>query len=247
VVLRAVMFAVMSFAAYAQTGNPAPAPENVPKAADPTVITCGEKAPFASRTVKSDPLISPDQKHRAYVEVEATEMYPQRPAGYRGPMCVNYSRIFVIGDNGDSKLRFLQEPVDVETGNSVRLVDWSADGRRLLAEVAEWQYEQPGVTRSVLIYDTRYTTFQQPELAHALAKNYGHDCSFDFRVMGFSVQGAIVLEAQPLSPEEEEVLGTSSCAKKRTFFELDRTTESLLVVPEMPKLQHNGKVEGGKQ
>jgi hypothetical protein len=202
---------------------------------------------LASHTVKSDQLISADQKHRAYVEVEATAMYPQRPAGYRGPMCVNYSRIFVAGDNGDFRLRFLQEPADVETGNSLRLVDWSADGRRLLAEIAEWQYEQPGVTRSVLLYDTRYTTFQQPELAHALAKNYGHDCSFNFRVMGFGVQGAIVLEAQPLSPEEEEVLGTSSCAKKRTFFELDRTTESLLAVPEMPKLQHNGKVEGAKQ
>lgn len=241
------MFVLLSAAACAQTGNEPAAPENTPKAADPTITTCGEKAPFVSRTVKSDPLISSDQKHRAYVEVEATAMYPQRPTGYRGPMCVNYSRMFVAGDNGDFRLRFLQEPADVETGNSLRLVDWSADGRRLLAEIAEWQYEQPGVTRSVLIYDARYGTFQQPELAHALAKSYGHDCSFNFRVMGFGVQGAIVLEAEPLSPEEEEVLGTSSCAKKKTYFELDRTTESLLAVPEMPKLLHNGKVEGAKQ
>jgi hypothetical protein len=52
-----------------------------------------------------------------------------------------------------------------------------------------------------------------------------------------------VLQGEPLSPEEEEVLGASSCAKKRTFFELDRATENMVSVPEMPKLQHNAKSE----
>ena len=44
------------------------------------------------RTVRGNVLISPDQKHRAYVEVEATALYPQRPPGYTGPLCVNNSR-----------------------------------------------------------------------------------------------------------------------------------------------------------
>jgi hypothetical protein len=64
--------------------------------------------------------------------------------------------------------------------------------------------------------------------------------------MGFSTQGAIVLEGEPLSPEEEEVLGVTSCAKKRTFFELDRATENMVSVQEMPKLQHNAKSEAPK-
>jgi hypothetical protein len=189
--------------------------------------------------------VAPDQKHRAYAEIEATALYPQRPSGYAGPLCVNNSRLF-IADSGDFKLRFLQEPADVENGNSLRLIDWSADSRRLLAEITEWQYEQPGANRSVLVFDSRIGTFQQPDLARSLAKTYGHDCSMNLRVLGFSAQGAIVLEAQPLTPEEEEVSGTSSCAKKRTFFELDRATENLVSVPEMPKVQHNAKMENGK-
>lgn len=241
-----LLIVLLSVSAYSQTSNAPPAPENTPKAAAPELITCGEKPPLTSHTVKGNVLVAPDQKHRAYAEVETTALHPQRPAGYTGPLCVNNSRLFIAGDAADFKLRFLQEPADVESGNSLRLVDWSADSRRLLAELAEWQYDQPGATRSVLLYDSRYGTFQLPDLARALAKAYSHDCSFNFRVMGFGAQGAIVLEGEPLSPEEEEVLGVSSCAKKRTFFELDRATENMVSLPEMPKLQHNAKSEAAK-
>jgi hypothetical protein len=221
----------------------APAPQNTPKASDPELVTCGERPPLASHTVKSNILVAPDQKHRAYAEVEAIALYAQRPSGYAGPLCVNNSRLFAA-DASDFKLRFLQEPADIENGNSLRLVDWSADSRRLLAEVSEWQYEQPGVNRSVLVFDSRIGTFQQPDLARSFAKTYGHDCAMNLRVLGFGLQGTIVLEAQPLTPEEEEVSGTSNCAKKRTFFELDRATENLVSVPELPKLQHNSRAEG---
>jgi hypothetical protein len=236
---------LIGVAGFAQTSS-APAPQNTPKSEDPELVTCGEKPPFSSRTVRGNTLASPDQKHRAYTEVEATTLYPQRPSGYAGPLCVNNSRLYVAGDTGDFKMKFLQEPADVENGNSLRLIDWSADSRRLLAEVTEWQYEQPGSNRSVLVYDSRIGTFQQPDLAHSLAKAYSHECSMNLRVLGFGVQGAIVLDAQPLTPEEEEVSGVSSCAKKRTFFEMDRATENLVSVPEMPKVLHNAKMESGK-
>lgn len=238
---------LLGASACSQNSAAPPAPENTLKSTDPGLVTCGDKPPLASRTLRGNLLVSPDGKHRAYAEVEAAALYPHRAAGYTGPLCVNNSRLFVAADTEEFKLRFLQEPADVENGNSLRLLDWSADSRRLLAEFAEWQYEQPGATRGVLIYDSRYGTFQQPDLGHALAKTYSRECSFNFRVLGFGAQGAIVLEAQPLSPEEEEISGMSSCAKKRTFFALDRATETMVSVPELPKLQHNAKVEPAKQ
>jgi hypothetical protein len=229
-----------------QITAPAPAPENNPKWNDPALVSCGDKPPFSSRTVRGDTLIAPDGKHRAYAEVEANALYPQPPAGRTGPTCVNNSRIFVAGETPDYKIRFLEEPSDVESGNSLRLVDWSSDGRRLLAELGEWQYDQPGVTHNVVIYDARNGTLQQPELGQALAKSFGRECLVNFRVLGFTAKGAIALEAQPLSPEEEEVLGTLSCTRKKTYFEMDRSTETLVSVPDLPKLQHNAKVEAGQ-
>jgi hypothetical protein len=191
-------------------------------------------------------LVSPDGKHRAYAEVDATALHAQRPSGFTGPLCVNSSQLLVAGDKDDFKVRFLQEPEDVETGNSLRLVDWSADSRRLLTELAGWQYEQPGATHNILLYDTRYGTFQQPDLGHALAKAYGHECSLDFRVLGFSSKGTILLEGTPLSPEEEEILGVSSCIKKKGYFEMDRATEALVSIPELPQIQHNARSEPAK-
>ena len=237
-------FALSASLTFAQTTKSAP--ENTPKSTDSDLVTCGDHPPYTSRTIKNDILVAPDGKHKAYAEVEATALYPQRASGYSGPLCINNSRLFVSGDNGEFKLRFMQEPADVENGNSLRLIDWSADGRRLLAELAEWHYEQPGVVHSILLYDSRYGTFQQPELAHLLAKTYDHDCSLDFRVLGFGLQGKIVLEGNPLSPEEEEIQGQPSCTKKKTYFELDRATETLVSVPEMPKMQHNAKSEASK-
>jgi hypothetical protein len=239
-----LLFVLFTGLAFAQVASPAA--ENTPTSTDSDLVTCGERPPYASRTLKSEPMVAPDGKHKAYSEVEATALHPQRPAGYSGPLCVNNSHLFVTGDNGEFKLRFMQEPADVENGNSLRLIDWSSDGRRLLAELAEWQYEQPGVSHSILLYDSRYGTFQQPEFPHLLAKTYDHDCSLDFRVLGFGLQGKIVLEGNPLTPEEEEIQGLSSCVKKKTYFELDRATETLVSVQEMPKVQHNAKSEASK-
>ena len=228
------------FSMRAQTPPPTGTPA---KAATTELVTCGDKPPLVSRTVRTDTLISPDGKHRAYGEVEATALFTQRASGYSGPLCVNNSRLYVANESQDFKIVFLQEPTDMENGNGLRLVDWSSDSRRLLIELVDWHYEQPGVNHSILIYDTRYTTFQQPDLARALAKAYAHDCSFNFHVAGFNPAGKIILEADPLSPEEEEVEGAPSCARKTTWFEMDRSTETLVSVPEAPKLQHNGKTE----
>lgn len=237
---------LLNVSAVAQESGQASAPQNVPKSSDPTLVTCGDKPPLASRTVKGDVLVSPDGKHRAYSETEATALQAQRPAGYSGPLCINNSRLFVSSDSGEFKLKFLQEPADVETGNSLRLVDWSADSRRLLLELAEWQYEQPDVNHSVIVYDSRYETFQQPDFAHLLSKVYSRECALNIHVLGFTVKGTIALEAQPLSPEEEEISGLPNCAKKKTYFEMDRATENMISVPEMPKLQHTAKTEPAK-
>jgi hypothetical protein len=221
--------------------NPAPPSSSTPSS-DATYVTCGQKPPLATRTVRSDILVSPDGKRRAYTEVEARALYPQRPPGYSGPLCVNYSRL-LAGEGLDLKIVFLQEPSDQETGNSLRPVDWSADNRRLVLELAEWQYETPGIARSILVYDARYGTFQQPDMMHIFRKQFGIDCSLNVHVIGFTGEGKIAFETQPLAPEEEEVLALPSCSRKKEAYEMDRSTETIIALPASPKVQHNAKIE----
>lgn len=209
---------------------------------DTSYVTCGQKPPFATRIVRSDTFVSPDGKRRAYAEVEAKALYPQRPPGYSGPLCVNNSRLFA-SEGQDFKIVFLQEPSDQETGNSLRPVDWSADSRRLLLELAEWQYETPSISRSILLYDARNGTFQQPDMMHIFRKQFGIECSLNIHVLGFTGEGKIAFETQPLTPEEEEVLALPSCARKKETYEMDRSTETIIALPGPPKLQHNAKIE----
>ncbi|HYL13445.1 MAG TPA: hypothetical protein VEV41_10430 [Terriglobales bacterium] len=226
---------------WAQANPPSQAPV---ASSDTSYLTCGEN-PSSSRTVRGEIFVSPDNKHRAYAEVEARAVRPST-IGYSGPLCVNTSRLFVGTDASDFKIVFLQEPSDIETGNSLRVVDWSADSRRLLFELAQWQYESPGISRIPVLYDVNYGTFQQPDLNHIFSRHFGLECSLDAHVAGFSADARVVIETQPLSPEEEEVLAVPSCSHKRGAWLLSIASETLTTLSDISKVQHYAKTESQK-
>lgn len=213
-----------------------------PPGSDTSYVTCGEKI-LASRTVQGDIFTSPDGQHKAYAEVETTALNRERMPRSLHPLCVNNSRLYVRFAAGDFKLVFLQEPSDTDAGNSLRIVDWSADNRRLLVELAQWQYESPGLTRSPLVYDTEYRVFQQPDMGRLFDRYFGLECSLEVHVEGFSPEGKIIIETQPLLPEEEEVLGLSSCSKKTEDWLLTIAAEKLTPLPHTMKVEHYGKIE----
>jgi hypothetical protein len=243
VATAAAGFGLVLIAASSLLGQNNPAAPGSPATPDTAYVTCGQKPPFATRIVRSDIFVSPDGKRRAYTEVEAKALYPQRPPTYSGPLCVNNSRLFATSEGQDFKIVFLQEPSDQETGNSLRPVDWSADSRRFLLELGEWQYETPGISRSILLYDARSGTFQQPDMMHIFRKQFGIECSLNTHVMGFTGEGKIAFETQPLAPEEEEVLALPSCSRRKETYEMDRSTETIIALPAAPKIQHNAKIE----
>jgi hypothetical protein len=212
------------------------------KANDTSYVTCGDKAAI-SRTVSSDIFVSPDGKRRAYTRVVATAVSGQVNPERSFRMCVNNSSLFV-SSNGDAfDFVFLQEASDIETGNSLHIIDWSADSRRLLLELAQWQYDSPGVTRSPVVYQAEPGVFQQPDLSRSFHKEFGIDCSLDVHVAGFSSEGKIVIDTGPMSPEDEEVLAIPSCSRKKSQWVLNASSESIAALPENAKIVHNAKIE----
>jgi hypothetical protein len=221
--------------------QPAPLLAQTAPPPDTSSVTCGER-PSGSRTVRSDILVSPDGKHRAYAQVEANAIPPDK-AGPSAPSCVNRSGLYASASGADFTLVFLQEPGDMESGDSLRLVDWSPDGRWLLMELALWQYDSPGMNRGVLVYDSRYGTFQQPDMSRIYNKIFGNDCSLNLHVEGFTAQGKVVLSTQPLTAEEEEVLATPSCSRKKATWQMDLASETLTAVAPLTKVEHYAKIE----
>lgn len=195
-----------------------------------------------ARTVDGDIFISPDGKRRAYAQVTAWVTSQSETEG-ASRQCLNNSRLFVSSNAGPFDLVFLQEATDTEGGNSLEIVDWSPDGRRLLLQLAQWQYESPGVTRTPIVYRADTGIFQQPDLTRSFHKQFGIDCSLEVHVSGFSNEGKIVIETEPMTPEEEEVLAVPSCARKKGQWLLTIASETLTPLPETTKIAHNAKIE----
>lgn len=209
---------------------------------DTSYVTCGNKA-ATSRTVSSDVFVSPDGKRQAYTRVVANSAAGRMNPEHSSRMCVNNSMLFVKSDADSFDLAFLQEATDTENGNSLQIVDWSADSHRLLLELAQWQYDSPGITRSPLVYQADLGVFQQPDLTRAFRKQFGMECSLDVRVAGYSGDGKIVIATEPMTPEEEEVLAVPSCSPKKAQWILSPSSESITSLPEGTKIAHNAKVE----
>ena len=217
-------------------------PTSAAKSNDTSYVTCGNKAAL-SRTVSSDIFASPDGKRRAYTRVAANSVAGQLSRDRNVRMCVNNSMLFVSTSADSFDLVFLQEATDTENGNSLQIVDWSADGHRLLLELAQWQYDSPGVTRSPLVYQAELGVFQQPDLSRAFHKQFGIECSLNVHVLGFAADGKIVIESRPLAPEEEEVLAIPSCSRKEAQWILSPSSESITALPEGTKVVHNAKIQ----
>jgi hypothetical protein len=235
---RALCCALACFAPVLHAQNNAtPAKSN-----DTSYVTCGDKAAI-SRTVDGDVFVSPDGKRRAYAHVDARAVSRQPNPERASFICVNNSRLFVSSAGENFELVFLQEATDTEAGNSLEVVDWSADSHRVLVELAQWQYESPGVTRSPLVYQAETGVFQQPDLLRSFRKQFGLDCSLHVHVAGFSSEGKVVIETEPMTPEEEEVLAVPSCSRKKSQWVLNIASESISAAPETTKVVHNAKVE----
>lgn len=211
-------------------------------AVDTSYVTCGNKLAI-SRTVSSEIFVSPDGKRRAYTRVVAHAVAGEVNLHRTFKMCVNNSMLFVKSDTDSFDLAFLQEATDSENGNSLQIVDWSSDSHRLLLELAQWQYDSPGITRSPLIFQAELGVFQQPDLSRAFRKQFGMECSLDVRVAGFTADGKIVIATEPMTPEEEEVLALPSCSPKKAQWILSPSSESLTSLPEGAKIVHNAKTE----
>jgi hypothetical protein len=211
---------------------------------DTSRVTCGTKQ-RKSRNVRGEIMTSADGKYRAYAEVDANAIPPDKSAA-NAPTCVNVSRLYVGTESGGAKLVFLEEPEDVATGNSLRLVDWSSDSRYLLVETAMWQYEAPGITRGILVYDARYGTFQEPDVGRMFNKIFGMECALNLTIEGFTPDNKVLLDTQPLAAEEEEVMGVQSCSHKKQRWVVNLSTEKPTAAPENLKVEHYAKSEAAR-
>lgn len=196
-----------------------------------------------SRVVRSPTLVSPDGLRRAYVEVEATAMKPKDEATYAGRLCFNDSTLFVEGPGSKSTKIVYSDSPTVLDGNSIKLVDWSRDGKSLLLEAAQWEYESEGIYTEFVIFKVESGATAEPDLRTILAARFGKGCWSENTILGFTPGGAVVVAVSPDADETGLENGAISCVKRKTLVSIDLTQaspKSVQTIPADSKLSQNG-------
>ena len=137
-------------------------------------------------------------------------------------------------------MAYLETPA-TSSGNSLKIIDWSADATHLLVERGQWVYESDdGAYTDLLIFDPRTGHIAVPDLATVLAGRFGKDCWSDNSVLGFTQDGQAVLAVDPFSNVVALMNGAISCVKRRTRVALDSVGD-LRTLPKAYKLRHFGQ------
>lgn len=209
-------------------------------------LSCWKKGEerINSRLVRSPGLISPDGLHRARVEVKATALKPKNEATYVGPLCFNDSILFVDGPGGKtSKVVYSDSPKVLE-GNSIKLVDWAPDGKSLLVETAQWEYESEGIYTEFFIFSVDSGTIVEPNLKEMLDAGFGKDCWSENAALGFTSNGNVIVAVRPDTDVIGLENGAISCVKRKTLVSLNLNGPpgtSVQIMPANTKVVRNGR------
>lgn len=181
-------------AAEGRPGAPRPVVERRIETEGLTCFGDGEDAAYGTRVARTPVLAAPDGGFRAYAEVEAlafSEEYGPEPG------CVNYSRLHLAQGSGGFELVLLLSPFAGLSGNSIRLVDWSPDGGRLLLETEMWAYGSEFDNPDILVLYAARRYFEALDMGEALRRQFDRGCFLLWRALGFLADGAVAVETQP--------------------------------------------------
>lgn len=236
------------------------------RSADTAEVSCWSDSNHLISRLGRSPIISSGAGYRAYAEVEATAFKPKYQETYTGSLCENRVRLFLAKADGPSFQILLDsnspkgDCVTVEGAEScevkgIQLVDWSRDGKFLLADLVLWVYESDALLMHVpIIYDVLNGKFIQPDVYHFFDEFYktdffrekpdpaGSRCEFVLRGEGFSADGNLVLSASrpPDDPTADEQV---FCVDKKQTFQFDLGTNKIKRLPSDYKMQRYGARE----
>lgn len=198
-------------------------------------VSCfGKGHPTGSYIVRSPVLTSPGGLHRAYAEVAAIAFRAKEQPSDSEPSCENTSRLFLAGPGvKEFKLVYSQAPPDFSDGNSLKLVDWSPDGTKLLIERTIWAYESEGDFTDVVLFDVNSGRATAPDLPKLLGARFAKDCSSENSVMGFTADGNVVVSIAPVRDTYYNE-GATSCVRRKTAVALNSKRELQTVASVLP-------------
>jgi hypothetical protein len=137
--------------------------------------------------------------------------------------CENTTTLYVASGSGQPfKIAYTKAPSD-RNGNGIRLIGWSPNGDKLLAEVNLWDNESDsGFEHVALVYDASTNMAKEVHPDRALSRRFGPNCEFELAIESWKADGDIVIKVSK-SPETEQYEQHFCVKEPRTFvFDLQK-------------------------
>jgi hypothetical protein len=151
--------------------------------------------------------------------------------------CTNTTTLYVASDAGKKfKIVYTKLP-SASDGNGIRLIGWSPNGDKLLAEVNLWKYETDlGYDHVALIYDAPADSAKEiPALDEALNRRFGTDCNFEVAIKSWRTDEQILVKVSAYNdPEEGE---EHSCVKEPVTLVYDLQKGTIHLARPRPRKQ----------
>jgi hypothetical protein len=222
---------------------------------DTAEVSCWKTSEHLISRLGRSPIISSSAGYRAFAQVEAIALRPKYRETYSGPLCENGIKLF-LAKAGESSFQILLDSslpkndcITVESEDScevkgIRIVDWSSDGRFLLADLVLWIYESDALFMRVpIVYDTTKNEFIRPDVYHFFDEHYKTDasksnCEYELSTDGFSPDGDLILSASRTrtTSHYDQVF----CLDKKQTFLFDLGTNKIKRLPSNYKPKHYG-------
>ena len=229
---------------------------------DTAEVSCWKDSDHLISRLGRSAVVASSGGGRAYAEVKAVAFRPKYQETYSGSLCENGVKLF-LAKGGESSFQIILDSnlpkndcITVEGGDScevkgIQLVDWSNDGRFLLADLVLWVYESDALLMRVpIIYDVTKGEFMRPDVYHFLDEYYKTSffkekpdpsaprCEFELRSEGFSPDGNIIVSAS--RPADDSSFEQEFCLDKKQTFLFELGTNKINRLPPNYKVQHYG-------
>jgi hypothetical protein len=162
---------------------------------------------------------------RAYAEVKVV---------VAGEFCENTTLLYVSPGAGQPfRVVYSKEPSEID-GNGIRLIGWSPQGDKLLAEVNLWKYETDlGYDHIALLYDASQRAVSEVFVNRAFRKHFGPDCEFELALQEWETNQRMLVEVS--KTPEDEAYEQQFCVKEPRLFLFDLQDESVRLSPTAPR------------